>query len=233
MAYAVYLNVDQSSYDQFIAIQNELQAGTTRKMAHELGDVLASVSIQVIQQVFIDLLEQQKRRLTRPEGYKVAEDSEKVIEHVLSAFKKYLPWSVAFFSNERLLPMVNYFATCIVKQNDAIFVRYPVDEATVQTALDAIEQVLAGDKASITKAFAQLTKIIDTGVETLIRKPKAMLKFNFVVDKTLNGVIQVSTTMAYKRLEGLGREVQLESAPHYIDHFLKFLHKENASEDAF
>ena len=228
MGYAVYLKVDQTSYDQFIAIQTALNAGTTKKMAHELGDVLASVSIQVIQQVFIDLLEQQKQRLTRPEGYKVAEDSEKVIEHVLSAFKKYLPWAIAFFGNERLLPMVNYFATCIVKEEDNIFVRYDVDQTTVQTALDAIERVLAGDKPSIPQAFSQLTKMIDTGVDVLIRKPKAMLKFNFVVDKTLNGVIQVSTNMAYKRLEGLGREVQLESAPHYIDHFLKFLKKMNS-----
>lgn len=225
MGYAVFLKVDQPTYQQFVSIQKQLHAGTKTKLAHQLGDVFASVAVQIIQQVFIELLEQQKRRVKLPEGFEIAKDSEKVIEYVLAAFKKYLPWAIAFFGNDRLVPMVDYFATLVEQQEDQVFLRYDVPEPLVQQTFEYIDQVLKGDKASIPSAFGCLTQIIDAGVEQLVRKPKAMLKFNFVVDKTLNGVIQVSTNMAYKRLEGLGNEVQLESAPHYINHFLTFLKK--------
>lgn len=226
MGYAVYLKVDVATYQRFSSLQQQFNAGTKTKLAHELGDVLADVAIQVIQQVFIDLLEQQKKRLSRPEGLKIAQDSEKVIEHVLGAFRKYLPWAVAFFGNERLQPMVNYFSNMIVYENDEIFIRYVVDDCLITKSLALVERVLDGDAQAIPPSFKCLTKIIDQGVEQFIRTPKAMLRFNFVVDKTLNGVIQVSTSMGYKRLEGLGHEVQLESAPHYVHHFLKFLRKE-------
>lgn len=226
MSYAVYLRVETQTYEKFISIQQRLQAGEKKKLAHELGDVLADVSVQVIQQAFINLLEQQKRRLTRPEGHQIAADSEKVIEHVLSAFKKYLPWAIALFSNERLTPLVNYFANMVRREGDQVYVRYDVDSAVIKNTLDKVEVIRGGDASEIAPAFDCLNQIIDAGVDQLIRQPKALLKFNLVVDKTLNGVIQVSTNMAYKRLSSLGKEVEIGSAPYYIDHFIQFLHHE-------
>ncbi|MCF8999371.1 hypothetical protein [Acinetobacter nectaris] len=226
MSYAVYLRVEAQTYQKFISIQERLNAGEKQKLAHELGDVLADVSVQIIQQAFIDLLEQQKRRLTRPEGHKVAADSEKVIEHVLSAFKKYLPWAIALFGNERLQPIVEYFSKMVHHENGEIYVRYHVASDLAEKILKKVEAIRQGDASEIALAFDCLNEVIDTGVDQLIRKPKALLKFNLVVDKTLNGVIQVSTNMAYKRLSSLGREVELSSAPYYIDHFMQFLHDE-------
>jgi hypothetical protein len=52
-----------------------------------LGQLLADVAVQIIQQVFVDLLVQQKQRVQRPEGHKIAEESEKVVQHVLDALK--------------------------------------------------------------------------------------------------------------------------------------------------
>lgn len=224
MSYAVYLKVEIETYQRFITLQQQLNEGEKRKLAHDLGDVLAEVSIQIMQQVFIDLLEQQKKRLTKPEGHAVAQDSEKVIEHVLTALRKYLPWSIALLSNERLLPLVNYFTQMIKHEGQQVYVRYEVDKALVEKTLQKIAEIKEGHRPAIAQAFICLNEIIDVGVTQLIREPKTLLKFNFVVDKTLNGVIQVATTMAYKRLASLGQEVELASAPYYIDHFLSFLH---------
>lgn len=60
----------------------------------------------------------------------------------------------------------------------------------------------------------------------LIREPKHLLKFNLVVDKTLNGVIHMTTHLGYKRLEKLGTQIDLDMANDYIEHFLAFLRKE-------
>ncbi|MBF7683387.1 hypothetical protein I2F27_08620 [Acinetobacter sp. B5B] len=224
MSYAVYLKVETQTYQRFIALQQQLNSGAKQKLAHDLGDILADVSIQIVQQVFIDLLEQQKTRLTKPESHKVAEDSEKVIAHVLTTLRKYLPWSIALLSNERLQPLVNYFTTMIRQEGESIYVRYDVDDALINKTLQVIGHVREGNKPAIADAFVCLNEIIDVGVTQLIREPKDILKFNFVVNKTLNGVIQVATNMAYKRLASLGQEVELASAPYYLDHFLKFLH---------
>ena len=52
---------------------------------------------------------------------------------------------------------------------------------------------------------------------------KKCLKFNFVVDKTLNGVINMTTHLGYKRLEKLGTQLDQQVAVIYVDYFLKFM----------
>lgn len=227
MMYAVYLQVDAQSYQKFLQIRSQLNDGVKQKQAHDLGAVLADVAVQIIQQVFIALIEQQKRRIRKPEGHKIAEDSEKVVEHVLHAIQKYLPWAIALLSNARLQPVVNYFDTLIEQKSHQVYVKYLVDDVLVAQTQAAIRRVQNGEKAAIPEAFACLIQVIDLGVKQLIHTPKDILKFNFVMDKTLNGVIQVSCNLAYKRLEGLGKEVDLASAPYYIDHFLTFLKTNN------
>lgn len=224
MSYAVYLKVETQTYQRFIALQQRLNSGEKKKLAHELGDVFADVAIQVMQQVFIDLLEQQKKRLALPDGHAVAADSEKVIAHIIATLRKYLPWSIALLGNARLLPLVNYFTSMVRQEGGQIFLCYSVDTALVERTLATIGDIKQGQRPAIAQAFICLNEVIDTGVTQLIRQPKEILKFNRVVDSTLNGVIQVATKMAYKRLASLGEEVELTSAPHYIDHFLSFLH---------
>ena len=68
-----------------------------------------------------------------------------------------------------------------------------------------------------------VTDVIDVGVTHLIREPKKCLKFNFVVDKTLNGVINMTTHLGYKRLEKLGTQLDQQVAVIYVDYFLKFM----------
>lgn len=227
MSHAVYLAIDTATYDKFKYVEAQLNEGSKDKLAHELGEVLADASVQVIEQVFIQLLERQKARSLQADRQQMAKDSEKVIDHVLAACKKYLPWSIALISNERLVPLVEYFSQLIVHQEEQVFIRYAVDDVLVDEAFTKIDEVRDGQAASIPDAFICLNKIIDAGVDQLVRTPKTLLKFNFVVNKTLNGAIQVSTNMAYKRLAALGKEVHIESAPHYIDHFLSFLQTDN------
>ena len=49
--------------------------------------------------------------------------------------------------------------------------------------------VITPSLSSVEEAFQTLIQIVDLGVTSLVREPKKRLKFNLVVDKTLNGVI--------------------------------------------
>ena len=100
---------------------------------------------------------------------------------------------------------------------------YPISQQ-LENQIKASSQKLAqGDQAEISNALKLLTDVIDVGVTHLIREPKKCLKFNFVVDKTLNGVINMTTHLGYKRLEKLGTQLDQDVASKYVDYFLNFM----------
>lgn len=53
-----------------------------------------------------------------------------------------------------------------------------------------------------------------------------MLKFNVVVDKTLNGVIHLTTQLGYKRFDKLGSLYDADTMSYYFEQLLAFLEDE-------
>lgn len=225
MGYAVFLKIDEATHHHFDQIHAQLNQGTTQPQSKQLGIVLSDISCQIIQQVFGNMLAQQKHKPDQS-FIKQIDESEKVIQQVMATMKKYLPWSVSFFSNERLLPLVNYLASTFRTEAQTTYMRYSLDPVLVQDTFSAVDKVRAGQAVYVPKAFQALTQIVDQGVTQLIRTPKQLLKFNLVVDKTLNGVIHMTTHLGYKRLEKLGTQIDPDMANDYIEHFMAFLKKE-------
>lgn len=223
MSYKVFLKISDSTYTQFASIREKLHAGVRESQSKVLGDVLSDLSCEIIEQVFSVLLkdEQDNSTMTQKQRY----ESEKVLQQILDAFRKYMPWSVSFFGNERLLPLVDYMTSLMKEREQEVYITYPITPQLVQQAQTLTEQIREGNMQSVEKAFQTLIQIVDLGVTSLVREPKKRLKFNLVVDKTLNGVINMTTHLGYKRLEKLGTQVDQTTATHYINHFLAFMHQ--------
>ncbi|EPN6551135.1 hypothetical protein ACT2TW_000385 [Acinetobacter baumannii] len=223
MSYKVFLKISDSTYTQFASIREKLHAGVRESQSKVLGDVLSDLSCEIIEQVFSVLLkdEQDNSTMTEKQRY----ESEKVLQHILDTFRKYMPWSVSFFGNERLLPLVDYMTSLMKEREQEVYITYPITPQLVQQAQTLTEQIREGNMQSVEKAFQTLIQIVDLGVTSLVREPKKRLKFNLVVDKTLNGVINMTTHLGYKRLEKLGTQVDQTTATHYINHFLAFMHQ--------
>ncbi|MFX5834579.1 hypothetical protein ABTE43_11545 [Acinetobacter baumannii] len=223
MSYKVFLKISDSTYTQFASIREKLHAGVRESQSKVLGDVLSDLSCEIIEQVFSVLLkdEQDNSTMTQKQRY----ESEKVLQQILDTFRKYMPWSVSFFGNERLLPLVDYMTSLMKEREQEVYITYPVTPQLVQQAQTLTEQIREGNMQSVEKAFQTLIQIVDLGVTSLVREPKKRLKFNLVVDKTLNGVINMTTHLGYKRLEKLGTQVDQTTATHYINHFLAFMHQ--------
>lgn len=116
--------------------------------------------------------------------------------------------------------------TSLMKEREQeVYITYPITPQLVQQVQTLTEQIREGNMQSVEKAFQTLIQIVDLGVTSLVREPKKRLKFNLVVDKTLNGVINMTTHLGYKRLEKLGTQVDQTTATHYINHFLAFMHQ--------
>ncbi|MDO7515388.1 hypothetical protein Q5M59_11865 [Acinetobacter baumannii] len=223
MSYKVFLKISDSTYTQFASIREKLHAGVRESQSKVLGDVLSDLSCEIIEQVFSVLLkdEQDNSTMTQKQQY----ESEKVLQQILDTFRKYMPWSVSFFGNERLLPLVDYMTSLMKEREQEVYITYPITPQLVQQAQTLTEQIREGNMQSVEKAFQTLIQIVDLGVTSLVREPKKRLKFNLVVDKTLNGVINMTTHLGYKRLEKLGTQVDQTTATHYINHFLAFMHQ--------
>ncbi|MFX6144658.1 hypothetical protein LDO71_03580 [Acinetobacter baumannii] len=223
MSYKVFLKISDSTYTQFASIREKLHAGVRESQSKVLGDVLSDLSCEIIEQVFSVLLkdEQDNSTMTQKQRY----ESEKVLQQILETFRKYMPWSVSFFGNERLLPLVDYMTSLMKEREQDVYITYPITPQLVQQAQTLTEQIREGNMQSVEKAFQTLIQIVDLGVTSLVREPKKRLKFNLVVDKTLNGVINMTTHLGYKRLEKLGTQVDQTTATHYINHFLAFMHQ--------
>lgn len=223
MSYKVFLKISDSTYTQFASIREKLHAGVRESQSKVLGDVLSDLSCEIIEQVFSVLLkdEQDNSTMTQKQRY----ESEKVLQQILDTFRKYMPWSVSFFGNERLLPLVDYMTSLMKEREQNVYITYPITPQLVQQAQTLTEQIREGNMQSVEKAFQTLIQIVDLGATSLVREPKKRLKFNLVVDKTLNGVINMTTHLGYKRLEKLGTQVDQTTATHYINHFLAFMHQ--------
>ncbi|MBO8209907.1 hypothetical protein [Acinetobacter nosocomialis] len=223
MSYKVFLKISDSTYTQFASIREKLHAGVKESQSKVLGDVLSDLSCEIIEQVFSVLLKDEQDNSTMTE--KQRHESEKVLQQILDTFRKYMPWSVSFFGNERLLPLVDYMTSLMKEREQDVYITYPITPQLVQQAQTLTEQIRAGNMQSVEEAFQTLIQIVDLGVTSLVREPKKRLKFNLVVDKTLNGVINMTTHLGYKRLEKLGTQVDQTTATHYINHFLAFMHQ--------
>lgn len=222
MSYSILLKINDVTHGQFETIRQQLNAGTHESQSRILGEVLSEIACDIVEQVFSVLLIQNRQPTQLTHKYTV--ESEKVIQQIIGAVRKYMPWSIALFGNERLCPFANYFSNMIKYHDEQVYVSYPIDRQLVQQAHTLVTQLKNNEISDMVDVFQTLIQIVDLGVTSLIREPKKCLNFNTVVDKTLNGVINMTAHLSYKRLEKIGNQVDANAATDCVNHFLAFMH---------
>ena len=216
MSYTVELKLKPETYQQFQNIHTKLNNNDREPQSKYLGDNISNIACELIDQAFGSLVNQSSSK----DG-----DSEKVLKQVKDAITKYMPWSVSFFGNDRLLPMVNHVNGLMKRRNDQGYITYPVDKVVVEELLGCAEQLKQGNTAYVKPGLKAFNQVVDQGVTSLIREPKKLLKFNMVVNKTLDGVISLTTGIGYKRFDKLSSIYDAQTIGKYFDHFVAFLDK--------
>ena len=216
MSYTVELKLKTETYQQFKNIHTKLNNNDREPQSKYLGDNISNIACELIDQAFGSLVNQSSSK----DG-----DSEKVLKQVKDAITKYMPWSVSFFGNDRLLPMVNHVNGLMKRKGEQGYITYPVDKVVVEELLGCAEQLKQGNTAYVKPGLKAFTQVVDQGVTSLIREPKKLLKFNMVVNKTLDGVISLTTGIGYKRFDKLSTIYDAQTIGKYFDHFVAFLDK--------
>ncbi|MBE9400050.1 MAG: hypothetical protein VB979_05175 [Acinetobacter sp.] len=214
MSNLISLKLKPETHQRFQDIHRKLNAGERTDQAKPLGENLADITCEIIDQVFGTI-----SKISTSQD----QESDKVIQQILDTTRKYMPWSVSFFGNERLTPMVNYLQNMTYEKDGHYFIAYSVDKNLISELMGNVDQIKAGNGQYVSPALKIFTQVVDQGVTSLIREPKKMLKFNMVVDKTLNGVISLTTQLGYKRFDKLGSMYDAQTISQFFDHFLVFL----------
>lgn len=224
MPHVVKMPITQATYQQLVEINAQLDQNHTSSVAKSLAANFTQLTREVLHQAFGAMVE---RQIAENADNTQARDTQKILQQIDQQIEKYMPWSISLLGNDRLKPVARYILNHMEEGVDggqtgyAVF--YPIDDALNARVQQHFVALKNGDEQVKPKVFADLVDVIDSGVTTLIREPKNLLKFNFVVSKTLDGVTAMITSLGYKRIEKIGQYLSLEQAQDYADHFHAFL----------
>lgn len=232
MSYAVYLSIQAETLQRFQQVTQQLHQGTTARQAKILSEVLTDLACHVIDQVFSEIMRHPKA-LPQHLEQQGGEQSSQVIDKIMQYIRKYMPYSIALLSNERLKPLVDYLNDCIKVHDGQYYLSYPIDDGLAAQQIASFERINAGDDQAVQLAFGHLIKIIDLGVDALLLRPKNILKFNVIINKSLDGVINLCTHLGYQRIEQVTAGLSASQVKGYLDHFLTFLHQQHQDQFSY
>jgi hypothetical protein len=225
--YQVALPLTEQFKQQIIELNQKFLAQGKEPLSNEAGKLMSDVSCQIIDVVFKRMVEQFLLVPELPASKKVHfDESLKHIEDIKGVMRKYMTWAISFFGNDRLKPVVAFFYGMIQQKDHQSYLVFDLPECTAQRALLALNTLETGKVDTAEGAIESLIEVTDIGVDTLIKQPKELLKFNFVVNKTLNGVINMTTSMAYGHLRRFGKQLDPVLFETTASHLQQFLQKQ-------
>lgn len=221
--YCIALPLQAETAQRIQRLTAQLASGQRESLSSEAGQVMSAVGCQLIDVVFGDLVQQFLQVSAAP----AFRESLVAIEDVKAVLHKYLPWAISFFGNERLAPVAKHYDSLIQsRQTDGVaqpFLVFELPDAVAQLALQSLTDLEQRRVKTAADAIEGLIQVIDVSLEVLLKQPKTLLKFNFVVDKTLNGVINMTTAMSYKNLRKLGQQLDPSLFDPLTQHLRQFL----------
>ncbi|WP_146089236.1 hypothetical protein [Amnimonas aquatica] len=204
-----------------------LQSGTRIPQAELAGRLITEASCDVVDGFFGNAV----RELMETTGADGFREAHHVIEEIKSKLRHYLGWITGFFGNDRLAPVVQHYRRLLVMLPTPDGLRahlvFGISPALAREAEDALQALRDPARADIRAGVEVLIRVIDEALQPLLYVPKARMKFNLVVDKTLNGVIAVTLALAYRSFRKLGTQLPPPLFPQVADHLGQFLHLRN------
>lgn len=220
----------------YIAVQIKEDVYTQMKALHQraakpisdedkaLGaDLLAQTYVQLLDTCFTHLLDD----LNSSQPDKMLLDAAKVIHKVQSEAQHYIGWLIKFIANKRVPPVIHHFHDIVhlIEIDGAMkpFIVIPVTASYAEKARNVMDALKEKDTTRMEEGVELLIEAIETALVPLVYTPKDLMGFNFVISKTINGVINVLHTLFKHTLRKLPPHIKVESYPKVANHFTTFL----------
>lgn len=187
------------------------------------ADLLAQTYVQLLDTCFTHLLDELNK--TQPD--KMLKDASKVIHKVQSEAQHYIGWLIKFIANKRVPPVIHHFHDMVDLLNlngkEHPYIVIPVTSTYAESASDVMFALSNKESEKLVEGVELLIEAIETALIPLVYTPKDLMGFNFVISKTINGVINVLHTLFKHTLRKLPPHIQQESCPTIAKHFEMFL----------
>lgn len=190
----------------------------------------------ILDTVFTQLLDNIEHGYGEPGPHSRAiQAAQHTINDVKYKIDHYLVWVVKFLSNKRLVPAIAHYDSMVhqLPGTDLFFAGFSVPKELGQRAEQEIREMKAGSRTDASDGIELLIEFLEVSVDPVVRTPMELMRFNFVVTKTLNGVLHLALGHVKKMLRKLPQVLPPELLPllaEHMENFLVFNEKELAEK---
>ncbi|WP_410209616.1 hypothetical protein [Aquirhabdus sp.] len=211
-------------------ITTELE-GLYQRTRSRVSDADKKLGLELLIEANCDLLDtcfgSIFEELSRLQPSKDLLDANAVIEDIKSKARHYIRWIGPFISNDRLPPVIAHYYT-LMHQMDLGSGSKPYMAFNITTDFAAVlKQALAkladGRVTDVQEIVDLLVEVFDETLQPLLIRPKELMKFNFVVNKTLDGVISIVKMLNKHMLRKLAPSIPMNLYPVVARHLEEFL----------
>lgn len=197
-------------------------------VSDDAGKLMTDITCHVIDYIFTNMIQQ----FASVDG--ISSDKRASFEESLGRIKeikkiihKYFGWAVSWFDAKRLAPVIGHYNQmvnqCALDSESTLCIIYDLPDDLAKKSLASLSDLNSLNASNALHAIECLIEVIDVGVTKLLKEPKELLKFNFVVNKTLDGVITMTTALSYKSLRKLGNAMDSQLHQSASDHLQQFI----------
>ncbi len=149
------------------------------------------------------------------------------VDEVKAKVRHYIRWASRYIANDRLPPVIAHYYALMHQLNLGSGTKpYLAFNISAEFSAD-LQRVLStladGSTRDLEEVIRLLVRALEETMRPLLIEPKDLMKFNVVVDKTLNGVLMVVIALYKRMLRKTIPKLPQELYPQVAKHLGKFL----------
>lgn len=187
------------------------------------AQLLADAYCDVLDHVFFELLYD----INRTHPTHLMQEAVATGDEIKAKIHSSLGWVIGFFSSERIIPVINHFneLTHAADREGSRqhYTAFPISQKLAGASQRVLGQLADGSAKDLNEGVELLIEVLDVAIDQLVQEPKRLMKFNFVVNKTLDGVISLMLTLFRRLLRKMGAQIPRDVYPRVSAHLSRFL----------
>jgi hypothetical protein len=194
----------------------------------DVSDADKFLGIELLTDAYFDLIDTCFVRIIEKIGSsthsKELSDAHKTIDEVKNKARHYLHWIAGYLANDRIPPVIAHFHAMTQQDDDGrAYMAFKLSDGLAAEIKRVVAILADGHADNFDDGSALIIKVIEEAMVPLAIEPKNLMKFNFVVDKTLNGVIALVEMLLKRMLHKLSPKIPREIYPEIAAHLQTFL----------
>ncbi len=198
---------------------------------NHVSDADKTLAVELLAEAYCDLIDAGTGKLLddleRTNTFKELQDAQKTLDDIKNKIRHYLAWVGGYISSDRLSPVIGHFHAMMYEMDIGAgthsYIAFHIPAETVVNAKQQIAALTDGSAENLDDTIEMLIHVVEQAMIPLLIKPKELMKFNYVVDRTINGVLAISMGIYKRAIRKLAHKLPHELYPLLGAHLGTFL----------